>query len=215
MKTYTVLNPTVTSSLTIGQLLDPACELIEPITQLVNEAYHLGEAGMWVTGTSRTSVEEIKTLVEQKRLIVALNNHELLGAIKITKQNDSSLEFGQLAVKKRSKRTGIGKQLIQYVEHHALQQGYSTIKLEILYPSDGFEQVLRDSESIDMNDSNITAWKKKALLHKIYTSMDYKRIKVGDIAEFSADYPELVNSLAVPCKYVVYEKLIKVACNIK
>lgn len=207
MQTYTLVNPTVESSLTIGQLVDPIYELTEPITQLVNEAYTLGEAGMWVDGTLRTSAGEIKNLTDQKRLIVAFNNQELLGAVKITKQNATCLEFGQLAVKKRLKRSGVGKQLIQYVENYALQEGYRAIKLEILYPTAGFELALPENESVDMNDSTIAAWKKKALLHKIYTGMDYKIIKVGDMSEFALDYPELVNALAVPCKYVTYEKL--------
>lgn len=202
-------NPFVSNSLTIGQLLSPNSHWAEPVTNLVNEAYYLGEFGMWVDGTSRTHLEEVKEYILQKRIIVAFNQQELLGSIKITKRNDNALEFGQLAVSKNSMKNGVGKQLIQYVENHARREGLLKITLEILYPANEFEKTLDKSESVDMNDSRIEAWKKKALLHQIYTKLNYKKVNVGDMFEFALDYPKLVNSLAVPCKYVVYEKLLE------
>ena len=196
------------NSQAIGQLLSPDSRWAEQVTNLVNEAYALGESGMWLQGTSRTHLEEVKENILQKKIIVAFNEQSLLGAIKITKRNDSTLEFGQLAVSKSSMKNGVGKQLIQYVENHARQEGFLKIMLEILYPAAEFEKTLDKSESVDMIDPAIAAWKKKALLHQIYSKMNYKRVNVGDMSELALDHPKLVNSLAVPCKYVVYEKLL-------
>ncbi len=75
--------------------------------------------------------------------------------------------------------------------------------LEILYPSNDYEKLSLDDECIDMHNPTIEARKKKALLHKIYTKMGYKKIAAGEMAEFALFYPQLVQS-----KYVAYEKLL-------
>jgi len=202
-----VADPMVLKSRIIGLLLPHASQWVEPITSLVNESYLMGESGMWIEGALRTNIAEIQELVLQERIIVAFDQQKLLGCIKITKQDDI-LEFGQLAVSKDSMRQGVATQLIQYVENYARKEGFSTIRFEILYPANEFEQILNESESIDMWNPHVPAWKKKALLHKIYMKMNYKKSNIGDMSEFALDYPQLVASLAVACKYVVYEKLL-------
>ncbi len=201
-----IADPMVVKSMTIGVLLAHAVQWVEPVTNLINESYLLGESGMWVEGAMRTNVAEIQELLLQKRIIVAFDQQKLLGCIKITKADVNVLEFGQLAVSKGSMRSGVATQLIQYVENYARHEGFSKIKLEILYPAKEFEQILDESEYIDMTDPLVFAWKKKALLHKIYMKMNYQKSNVGDMSEFALDYPQLVNSLAIACKYVVYEK---------
>lgn len=207
MLTNTLANPIAIHSTTIGLLLPDALQWVEPISALVNESYSLGESGMWVEGTMRTSSTEIIELLSQNRIIAAFDEETLLGCIKITPKA-STLEFGQLAVRKDLMKSGIATQLIHYVERYAKQLGYSNVTLEILYPSTEFSCTLNENEPIDMSDPHTAAWKKKALLNKIYTKMNYKQTAVGDMSEFAQDYPQLVNSLAVACKYVVYEKAL-------
>lgn len=189
-------------SLSVLQDLEQAQE----VTTVVNEAYFAGEYGMWKNNEPRTTLQEVQTLIQENRIIVAMDGAKLLGTLKITKCSDDVLEFGQLAVARSALRTGAAKQLIAFVEAYARSHGYTTLKLEILYPSENFTDSL--DSMIDMTDLTVPAWKKKALLDKIYTNLQFKRTLVGSMTEFAQDYPQLVNALAIPCNYVVYEKAL-------
>lgn len=185
--------------------------MVARITKLVNETYSLGESGMWKDGTSRTNENEIRKFAENKQIFAAFtkDSDELLGVIKISKQTDELLEFGQLAIDKNAMKMGVGRDLIQYVEGFALSNGFRKMKLEILFPAEQFEMPMPENEPIDMTNPSIEAWKKKTLLGRIYSKMNYRRVHVGDMLEFAQEFPHFVDALAVPCKYVVYEKSLE------
>jgi hypothetical protein len=205
-------HPSHTGQITIGVLCHPLPSVVQRLVSLINTSYALGEIGLWKEGTARTSETELEMLIKQNKIVVAIQQEEIVGAIKIGEVDPAIMEFGQLAVDTAFMNNGIGKNLIAYVENYALTHGYKTMRLEILYPSKYLNTQMPDAEKVDMKQPEVEVWKKKALLDKMYTKMGYKKVLVGDMNDFKKDYPDLVNALAVDCKYVVYDKPLVLGC---
>lgn len=178
------------SSIEIQMLPADASELItemEHITKIVNHVYAASESGLWLEGTVRTTVEEVATFTRSLELAVARSMGQTIGCVRV-RQIDSEIgEFGMLAVDVAYQGKGIGRALIQFAEEKCKQENLRKMQLELLVPEDGSHP-------------------DKKILEEWYTRIGYQPVYTDSVATL---FPHLVDQLAIPCKFIVFQKNLK------
>ena len=107
----------------------------------MNDAYVRGEKDMWKENV-RTNYDEIKQMVSEDKIIVAILNDDFvepIGSVMCDSNFDKEkhlADLGMLCVKEDQTGKGIGKLLILESEKRAKEMGCSTMRLEILSPRD-------------------------------------------------------------------------------
>ena len=105
------------------------------LSNIVNEAYAIGEKGMWNTNAERTTAQELRNKARNKQLIIAEYNNKLVGSVVVNiLEEKNTAEFGMLAVQFENRNKGIGYQLIQKAEEWAKTKGSKYMRLELLTP---------------------------------------------------------------------------------
>jgi GNAT superfamily N-acetyltransferase len=77
----------------------------------------------------RLTPDSIAEKAREETLFLAEDGNELIGCVFARPQGES-LYIGKLAVRENRRRTGIGKALMDAVEHHALSLGLRRLELE-------------------------------------------------------------------------------------
>lgn len=159
-------------------------ELCGRITDLVNRAYAIGEAGMWQPGTTRTTRDGIARLIAQGELVGAWFEDDPVGCVRLHRIDPSTWGFGMLAVDPDRQSGGAGSALIDAAERIARSRGAARMQLEILVP-------------IELEQPS------KARLRSWYARRGYLLTATGRLED---DHPELVPALAVECTFEVWQK---------
>ena len=89
-----------------------------------------------------------------------------------------------LAVESEQRGTGLGRELVKWVEEEGKRNGASVMQLELLSPR---EWVLPS----------------KKFLKEWYTRMGYAVVRMG---VFGEEFPEAVDLMTTECDFVVYQK---------
>ena len=187
--------------ISIEILREPPFELAA-LVRMINDVYDVAEDGMWKQKGLRTNENEIRTLIQEQRMIVAkLNDHSssssgsssssnsnksiIAGCVKVDRADKNTAgELGMLAVNPSVRGQGIGGKLIAAAEDWAKNQGYQRMQLELLTPRD---------------------WKNPS---KEFNKGWYSRL--GYIPQqkepFEKDYADLVEFLATPCDFTIWKK---------
>lgn len=158
--------------------------LVGRLVEIVNAAYAVGEAGMWVAGTRRVGVEELRGLIRASEIVVARVGDRVVGCVRVHPLSETAWGFGMLAADPSARGTGVGRALVAAAEERARTAGAAEMQLELLVPSD------RVQES-------------KVRLAEWYSRAGYRVVAGRDFAE---DFPELAASLAVACDYQIWRK---------
>ena len=159
---------------------------VAAVAALVNEVYAAAEEGIWIDGTVRTNSAEIAAMSSAGELVVAREDDEVVGAMRLQSLPSGEGEFGMLVAHPERRGAGIGRDLIAYAESWARSEGLKTMQLELLYPRTWTHPV-------------------KKFLHDWYNRLGYEVVRHGDFAE---DYPALVPRLATPCDFLVFHKTL-------
>lgn len=114
--------------------VDLTDQSIAYITDMVNAIYDEAEKGLWKVSDSRTNAAEIKSLLKNKQLLLAVEKNTIVGCIQLVPHGAELMEFGMLAVHDNFRGAGIGVTLIKAAEQIAAKEGYKTMKLELLEP---------------------------------------------------------------------------------
>ncbi|MBF4571193.1 GNAT family N-acetyltransferase [Herbiconiux sp. VKM Ac-1786] len=172
----------------VTDLLDPGvvedAALVERLVEIVNHAYAVGEAGMWVAGTKRVGVEELRGLIRASEIVAARVDDRVVGCVRVHRLDEAVWGFGMLAADSSVHGTGVGRALVAAAEEHARSAGAAEMQLELLVPGD------RVQES-------------KVRLADWYSRAGYRAVDSRDFAE---DFPDLATSLAVACDYQIWRK---------
>jgi GNAT superfamily N-acetyltransferase len=176
------LGTLVTGLLDAGAAEDEA--LVGRLVEVVNAAYAVGEAGMWVAGTRRVRDEELRGLVRASEIVVARVGDRVVGCVRVHPLSETAWGFGMLAADPSARGTGVGRALVAAAEERARTAGAAEMQLELLVPTG------RVQES-------------KVRLAEWYSRAGYRVVAGRDFAE---DFPELATSLAVACDYQIWRK---------
>ncbi|KAL4731862.1 hypothetical protein ACLX1H_000857 [Fusarium chlamydosporum] len=162
--------------------------LITTLADIVNTAYTIAESDIFTPSYKRTSAPEIAKFICNNQLAVAYltSTNEPVGCVFIKLLTPTLGEFGMLALDSKYQGTGLGRQLAVFAEDECRRRGCTVMQLEILVPSTFHHE----------GKARLLGW---------YMRMGYKLVKLGD---FGQDYPELVNLLAGPTEYRVFEKAL-------
>ncbi|KAF5562495.1 hypothetical protein FPHYL_5689 [Fusarium phyllophilum] len=160
--------------------------LVSTLTDIVNTAYKKAESDIFIPSYQRTSAADITKFLGNGQLAVAYlqPNNEPIGCVFIKLITPALGEFGMLALDPQYQGTGVGRQLAVFAEDECRRRGCTTMQLEILVPMTFHHE----------GKARLLGW---------YTRMGYELVKLGDFAD---DYPDLVNLLAGPTEYRVFEK---------
>jgi GNAT superfamily N-acetyltransferase len=161
---------------------------IEKITSLINRVYADGEAGLWLPGAERTSVDEVISIIRGGELVIARDDlGGIAGAVRAVRLEDEDGEFGEfgmLVADPERRNTGIGRDLVAFAEQWARDEGLTRMQLELLVPREWQHPV-------------------KEFLREWYTRLGYRLVRTGRLEE---GYPHLQPLLATPCDFLIYHK---------
>ncbi|MDA3129623.1 GNAT family N-acetyltransferase [Aliibacillus thermotolerans] len=160
---------------------------VERITNIVNRVYRTSENGLWKKEVVRTSMEEIREFIQHGEIAVAQTRDTIVGCVRIRQVHEETGELGMLAVDETYQGNGIGRALIHFAEKECKKENLQKIQLELLVPEEG-------------------AHPAKVALEKWYKRLGYQPVRT-EMLETS--YPKLAPMLAVPCKFIVFEKELK------
>lgn len=180
---------TAAGALEIAMLPSAAADdvqLVAVLTSLINDVYAVAEEGLWARGTSRTSAEEISTLVRAGQVAVARVGEQIVGCVRIQLLECGVGEFGMLAVVPSHRSAGVGGELVRFAEQAVRTHRCETMQLEVLVPR-GWSHPSKEF---------ISSW---------YTRIGYRPVRIGAIEE---TYPELAPFLATPCDFVIYHRAL-------
>jgi len=154
----------------------------ERLAALINAVYAEAEAGLWVEGAQRTTVEAMRALIAAGEIVVTDG-----GVVRVRRLAADQGEFGMLAADPARRGEGIGRALVAFAERHCAPLG--TMQLELLVPRDWVHP-------------------SKAFLDAWYRRLGYRVVRTTRLAEFN---PELEPLLATPCEVLIYEKALRAA----
>ncbi len=162
---------------------------MQRLTDMVNRVYAASEKGLWKNGAARTTVAEMQTFAENGELAAARFNGKIIGCIRIRQLDENIGEFGLLAVDLDFQGAGIGSRLIQFAEQKCQKEHLRKMQLELLVPKKG-------------------AHPAKSVLENWYTRLGYRPIETKAV---EALFPALAPMLAVPCRFVIFQKDLEAA----
>ena len=156
------------------------------VTELINLVYKEAERGLWQDDATRTTRDEVVALTRAGELVVADNDDQLTGVVRVQRLDIDTGEFGMLAADPALRGQGIGRDLVRYAEDVSRAAGCRHMQLELLVPR---EWVLDSKEFL-------AAW---------YDRLGYRLQRVGRIEE---TYPELGPLLCTPADFRTYRKAL-------
>lgn len=159
---------------------------MERITELVNHAFADAEDGIWKQGAVRTTVEEVTKLTSDEEMAVARSEGKIVGCIRVMQIDYETGEFGLLAVDGEFQGTGAGRALVRFAEKKCQNAQLPKMQLELLIPRE-------------------RSHPGKTVLENWYYRVGYQRVYTES---FDESFPELAQMLAIPCKFVVFQKAL-------
>jgi GNAT superfamily N-acetyltransferase len=162
---------------------------VEQLAALVNDAYEVAEAGLWVPGVPRTTDSEIASLLDAGELLVASRpGRGFVGVVRLRTLDAETAEFGMLAAAADQRGLGIGRALVREAEDRARSAGCRELQLELLVPRTGTHP-------------------SKAVLADWYSRAGYALVRTTTIEEIHPGHEHL---LATPCAVEVRRKPLEV-----
>ena len=153
------------------------------ITELTNEVYAVAEAGLWIDGATRTTLDEVVELTRAGQIAVARLSGRVVGCVRVQRLEEDTGELAMLVADPRTAASGWGASWWRSPNARAVPR-VRTMRLELLVPRDWTHPV-------------------KAFLDSSYTRMGYRIARTGAI---DYAYPALAPLLATPCDFLIYHK---------
>ncbi|GGE35899.1 GNAT family N-acetyltransferase [Pullulanibacillus camelliae] len=157
---------------------------MEHITNIVNRSFAASEEGIWMNGADRTTVKKIAEFTNSGEIAVARFKGRIVGCVRVQRIDEGTGEFGMLAVDGAYQRNGIARELVRFAEQKCQNEYLRKMQLELLIPCE-------------------FSHPSKVFLENWYHRIGYHRVYEES---FDASYPRLARMLAVPCKFIVFQK---------
>ncbi len=113
---------------------DLSPETIRHLCNLINQVYDDAESGMWKISGSRTTLAEVKRLLEKRELILAELDEKIVGSVNVNLMDENIGEFGMLVADLNLRGAGIGTALVNAAEEWARSKKCKKMRLELLTP---------------------------------------------------------------------------------
>jgi GNAT superfamily N-acetyltransferase len=158
--------------------------LVGELVRIINEAYAVGEAGLWLEGTARTEPGEIAEAIRGGGMLAATVDGQIAGCAYLRPLNGDTADLGLISVAPQRWGSGVGSQLVRSGEELMRSRGMTTMQLELLVPK-GWVHPEKD---------RLRAW---------YTRLGYRVVRT---APFDDVAPHLAPGLATRCEFLIFRK---------
>ncbi len=154
-------------------------ESIKALCQLINNVYHDNEDALIDKSNPRTDLNQLKMIMNKKQLLIAKQNHEVIGCVQVSFLNENTSIFAMLVTNPIYQSQGIGKKLVQHAENYAKQNGCTKMHLKLLTPKEWIHE-------------------QKEFLKNWYERMGY-------IRQYDVPF-ENEKFYVTPCRFTLYSK---------
>jgi GNAT superfamily N-acetyltransferase len=158
--------------------------LADDLARLVNDAYAVGEAGLWLEGATRTTPAEIGQAIRDGELLAATLEARIAGCACVRRLDAGTADLGLMATATDLWGSGVGRGLVRSAENLMRSRGVTEMQLELLVP---------------------TEWQhpEKERLRAWYTRLGYRVVRTAPFDQVAA---HLAPWLATPCEFLIFRK---------
>jgi GNAT superfamily N-acetyltransferase len=158
--------------------------LVEVLAGVINSAYAVGEEGLWLEGTPRTSPAEVADMIRAGSLLAATEDGRVAGCARVQPLDADTADLGLISVPPEQWRGGVGRELVRTAEELMRARGARTAQLELLVPQGWVHP-------------------QKKRLREWYLRLGYSIVRSAPVEEIIGD---LGDRLAVPCEFLIFRK---------
>jgi GNAT superfamily N-acetyltransferase len=158
--------------------------LVEELAGIINGAYAVGEAGLWLEGATRTGPAEIAEAIRSGGMLAATLESRLVGGACVRPLDPGTADLGLMSAAPDRRGRGVGRELVRSAEELMRSRGVTTMQLELLVPK-GWVHPEKD---------RLRGW---------YTRLGYRVVRPAPFEEVAA---HLASQLAVPCEFLIFRK---------
>jgi GNAT superfamily N-acetyltransferase len=158
--------------------------LVEELVRIVNAAYAVGEAGLWLDGATRTGPGEIAEAIRNRELLAATIDGRLVGCAWVRALDAGTADLGLISTAPDRWGGGVGRELVRSAEELMRSRGLATMQLELLVPKGWVHP-------------------QKQRLHGWYSRLGYRVVRSAPFEQVAA---HLASQLATPCEFLIFHK---------
>jgi GNAT superfamily N-acetyltransferase len=160
--------------------------LVVELVRVINDAYAVGEAGLWLEGTARTTPAEVAEAVRSGGMLAATVEGRLVGCAYVHPLDAGTSDLGLISVAPERWGGGVGRELVRSAEELVRSSGATTMQLELLVPK-GWAHPEKD---------RLRDW---------YTRLGYRVVRSAPFDQVAA---HLESRLATPCEFLIFRKAL-------
>jgi GNAT superfamily N-acetyltransferase len=160
--------------------------LVGALVGVINRAYAIGEAGLWIEGATRTDRGEIAEAIRNGGVLAATLDGELVGCAYLRPLDADVADLGMIAAAPERWGSGVGRELVRSAEELMRARGVTIMQLELLVPK----------ERVHPEKKRLRDW---------YSRLGYRVVRTAPFEEIVAHLEPL---LAVPCEFLVFRKAL-------
>jgi GNAT superfamily N-acetyltransferase len=158
--------------------------LVEELARIINAAYAVGEAGLWLEGAMRVAEGEIADAIRSGGMLAATLEGRLVGGAYVRPLDAGTADLGLISTAPEWWGGGVGRELVRSAEELMRSRGVTTMQLELLVPT----------ERVHPEKERLRSW---------YTRLGYRVVRSAPIDEVAA---HLASRLATPCEFLIFRK---------
>ncbi len=161
--------------------------LAAEVALVINDAYGVGEAGLWRDGVGRTTADEMAERIRAGEVLVATTNGRVVGCASVRRIDETTTEVGLISTRLDSWGSGVGSKLVEAAEDVGRSHGATTMQLKVLAPLTGTHSA-------------------KERLSDWYRRLGYECV---DSLPFEQVASHLESDLATPCEFLLFKKPLR------
>jgi GNAT superfamily N-acetyltransferase len=161
--------------------------LVDELAHIVNDAYAVGEAGLWLEGTTRTTPAEIADAIRSDGLLAATLDGRLVGCAYVRRLDAETADLGLISTATDQWGGGVGARVVRSAEELMRSRGMTTMQLEVLVPKEWTHPA----------KEHLRAW---------YTRLGYRVVRTAPVEQVAA---RLACRLATPCEFLIFCKPLR------
>ena len=158
--------------------------LVEDLVRVINAAYAVGEAGLWLEGTPRVRPDEIAEAVRSGGMLAATLDDRLVGCAYVRPLDRLTADLGLISTAPDEWGRGVGGELVRTAEELMRARGVTTMQLEVLVPKGWVHPA-------------------KTRLRQWYERLGYRVVRSAPFEEIAT---HLASDLATPCQFLIFRK---------
>ena len=158
--------------------------IAEELAGLINAAYAVGEAGLWLEGTTRTQPAEIAEAIRSGGVLAASFEGRRVGCAYVRPMDADTADLALISVAPDQWGSGVGRELVRSAEELMRSRGVTTMQLELLVPK-GW---------VHPEKERLRSW---------YTRLGYEVVRSAPFEQVAA---QLAPQLGTPCEFLIFHK---------